>query len=114
MQDLRSYNRLVRTVGSGGCTEKGRVYVYVRDYATQAQRGPYHYDGIDMIWTNQGNLQDGALGAGGSRPCVVKLTYVPFSYNSIQVRPRDRPYGKRWGGEGGEITYRCSISNEWR
>ena len=72
--------------------------VYVQNYATEPQRGPYHDNGIYVIWTNQGNLQDEALGAGGSRPCVVKHTYVPFSCNSIRVRPRDQPYEKKLGG----------------
>jgi len=100
MQDLQSYNRLVRTVRSGGWTEKGCVNVYVQDYATEAQRGPYHDNGIYVIWTNQGNLRDEALGAGGSRSRVVKPTYVPFSCNSIRLRPCDRPYEKRWGDGG--------------
>ena len=97
MQDLQSCNRLVRTVGSGGWTEKGCVNVFVRDCATEPQRGPYHHDRIYMIWANQGNLQDEALRAGGSRLCVEKLTYVPFPCNSIRVRPRDRPYGEKMG-----------------
>jgi len=78
MQDLQSYNRLVRTVG---WAEKGCANVYVQDYTTEAQRGPYHDKGIYVIWTNQGNSRNEALGAGGSRPCVVKPTYVPFSCN---------------------------------
>ena len=75
--------------------------MYVRDYATETQRGPYHHNGIYMIWANQGNLQDEALGAGGSRPWVVRLTYVPFSYNSIWIRPCDRPFAKKMGRGGG-------------
>ena len=59
-----------------GWTEKGCAkchfahpfsVVYGQDYATEAQRGPHHDNGIYVIWTNQGILHDGALDRAISR-----------------------------------------------
>jgi len=67
----------VENVGSAGLnstaklgerTKIGHMDVHVQDNAAKTQHGPYHDNGIDVIWTNQGNLKDEALEGDGPLP----------------------------------------------